>query len=238
MDDFANKVVVITGAAGNLGSAVARAYQEHGAKMVLVDRSEEILRQQFSDLVGSPNHLLMGPVDLTDPTSIEEMVAEVIKRFGRVDILVNTVGGYRAGTPLHETPVETLDFMFNLNVRTMFLTSKAVIPYMLKNGSGKILSIAARPGLAGRATMAAYSASKSAVFRLTESMSAELKDEGINVNCVIPGTIDTPQNRKDMPDANFGQWVQPESLADVILFLTSHAARDIHGAAIPVYGRT
>lgn len=238
MDDFTNKVAIVTGAAGNLGSAVANAYREAGAKTALVERNEDVLKQQFPDLVGSSDHLLLGSVDLTDHASIEKMVAEVIKRFSRVDILVNTVGGYRAGTPLYETPVETLDFMFNLNARTVFLTSKAVIPHMLANGFGKILSIAARPGLAGRADMAAYSASKSAVIRLTESMSAELKHEGINVNCIIPGTIDTPQNRKDMPDADFNHWVQPESLADVILFLTSHAARDVHGAAVPVYGRT
>lgn len=238
MDDFMNKVAIVTGAAGNLGSAVALAYQSAGAKTVLIERSEDTLMQQYSDLVGSPDHLLLGSVDLTDPASIEKMVAEVINRFARVDILVNTVGGYRAGSPLHETPVETLDFMFNLNARTVFLTSKAVIPHMLANGFGKILSIAARPGLAGRADMAAYSASKSAVIRLTESMSAELRNEGINVNCIIPGTIDTPQNRKDMPDADSSRWVQPESIADVILFLTSHAARDVHGAAVPVYGRT
>jgi NAD(P)-dependent dehydrogenase (short-subunit alcohol dehydrogenase family) len=238
MDDFTNKVVIVTGAAGNLGFAVATAYQKAGARMVLVERNLDALKQQFSDLVGSPDHLLMGSVDLTDPDSIERMVAEVIKRFGRVDILVNSVGGYRAGTPLYETPVETLDFMFNLNARTVFLTSKAVIPHMLENGFGKILSIPARPRLSRIADMAAYSASKSAVIRLTESMSAELKQKGINVNCIIPGTIDTPQNRKDMPDADFSRWVQPESLADVILFLTSQAARDVHGAAVPVYGRT
>jgi NAD(P)-dependent dehydrogenase (short-subunit alcohol dehydrogenase family) len=109
---------------------------------------------------------------------------------------------------------------------------------MLEHGSGKIINMAARPGLEGKAGMAAYSASKSAVLRFTESMAAELKSQGINVNCVIPGTIDTPQNRESTPDADFSTWVTPESLADVIQFLSSEAARDVHGAAIPVYGRS
>jgi NAD(P)-dependent dehydrogenase (short-subunit alcohol dehydrogenase family) len=128
--------------------------------------------------------------------------------------------------------------MMDLNARSAFITSQAVIPQMLKQGSGAIIHIAARPGLAGRANMAAYSASKSAVIRLTESMAAEYKEAGIRVNCIIPGTIDTPQNRRDMPDAETSKWVEPESLAEVILFLASQAARDINGAAIPVYGRS
>jgi len=109
---------------------------------------------------------------------------------------------------------------------------------MLDQGSGKIIHTAARPGLEGAAGASAYSASKSAVIRLVESASAEVKQRGINVNCILPGTIDTPDNREAMPDADFSQWVNPESLADVILFLASDASRDIHGAAIPVYGLT
>lgn len=236
MDGLSNKVVIVTGAVGNLGSAVARKYQKTAARLVLVDRGKDLLKKVFSDLVGLPEVMLLDSVDLTDPDLVEGMVAEIDKRFGRMDVLINTVGGYRAGTPLHETPLQTLDFMYNLNVRTVFLTSKAVIPHMLANKYGKIVNIAARPGLAGRAKMAAYSAAKSAVIRLTESMAAELKHSGINVNCILPGTIDTPQNRQDMPNADFSRWVQPDSLADVILFLTSDAARDVHGAALPVFG--
>jgi NAD(P)-dependent dehydrogenase (short-subunit alcohol dehydrogenase family) len=125
-----------------------------------------------------------------------------------------------------------------MNGRSVFIACQKVIPDMLNQGSGKIVNLAARPGLEGQAGMAAYSASKSAVIRLTESMAAELKDQGINVNCVIPGTIDTPQNRETIPEADYSTWVTPESLADVILFLSSEAARDVHGAALPVYGRS
>ena len=238
MNDFRNKVVMITGASGNLGGAVARAFYEVGASLVLVDRHLDLLEQAFPDLIDKPDCLLANSADLTQADDVEAVVAQAIDRFGRIDVLVHTVGGFRAGTPLHETPLDTLEFMLNLNARTVFTTNQAVISYMIRQGSGKIINLAARPGLQGRPNMAAYSASKAAVIRLTESAAAELKFDGINVNCVLPGTIDTPQNREAMPGENFSRWVKPESLADVIVFLASDGARDISGAAIPVYGRS
>lgn len=238
MFNFADKVVMVTGAIGNLGVVLTQAFQSSKAKLALVDRGEERLRQAFPDLVGSPDYQLVNCADLMDEGAVEAAVAETMQHFGRIDVLVNTVGGYRAGKMLHETPIETWDFLLNLNGRSVFIACQKVIPRMLNQGSGKIVNVAARPGIEGQAGMAAYSASKSAVIRITESMAAELKDHGINVNCVIPGTIDTPQNRGTMPNADYNTWVTPESLADVILFLSSEAARDVHGAAIPVYGRS
>jgi NAD(P)-dependent dehydrogenase (short-subunit alcohol dehydrogenase family) len=238
MFDFSDLVVIVTGAAGNLGSAVARAFQAAGAKLVLVDRAADRLPRLFPDLVDSPNHFLAAPIDLTSADAVETMVDETVKRFGRIDVLVNTAGGYRAGTPVHEMPLEAWDSMLNLNARTVFFASRAVIPHMLRQGSGRIVNVAARAALKGGAQMAAYSVSKSAVVRLTESMAAELKKEGINVNCVLPGTIDTPQNRQAMPNADHSRWVKPEVIADVILFLASDASRAVHGAAIPVYGKS
>ncbi|MFB0537280.1 MAG: SDR family NAD(P)-dependent oxidoreductase [Anaerolineae bacterium] len=238
MFDFSDRVVIVTGAAGNLGSAVARAFQAAGAKLVLVDRAADRLPRLFPDLTESPNHFLATSVDLSSADAVGTMVDETVKRFGRVDVLANTVGGFRGGTPVHETPFETWDFMLNLNARTVFIASRAVIPHMLKQGSGRIVNVAARAALKGGAKMAAYSASKSAVVRLTESMAAELKRDGINVNCVLPGTIDTPQNRQAMPNADHSRWVKPEAIADVILFLASDASRAVHGAAVPVYGKS
>ena len=237
MFDFSDRVVMVTGAAGNLGRAVARAFQAAGAKLVLVDRAADRLQRLFPDLVDSPNYFLATSVDMTDADAVEAMVDEAVKRFGRVDVLVNTVGGFRAGTPVHETSFETWDFLLNLNARTVFTASRAIIPHMLREGSGRIVNVAARAALKGGARMAAYSVSKSGVVRLTESMAAELKKDGINVNCVLPGTIDTPQNRKAMPNANHSRWVKPEAIADVILFLASDAAGAVQGAAIPVYGK-
>jgi NAD(P)-dependent dehydrogenase (short-subunit alcohol dehydrogenase family) len=238
MFDFSNKTVMVSGAIGNLGVVLAQAFQASGAKLALIDRGEDRLRQAFPDLVGLPDYLLVNCADLMDEGAVEKSVSEAIQHFGRIDVLVNTVGGFRAGKMLHETPIETWDFLLNLNARSVFIACQKVIPYMLNQRSGKIVNVAARPGLEGQAGMAAYSASKSAVIRLTESMAAELKSQGVNVNCIIPGTIDTPQNREAMPNADYSTWVTPESLADVILFLSSTAARDVHGAAVPVYGRS
>jgi NAD(P)-dependent dehydrogenase (short-subunit alcohol dehydrogenase family) len=234
MFDFSKRVVMVTGAAGNLGGAVARAFQDAGARLVLVDRSPDGLPRLYSDLAGSPQHYLATGVDLTDAGAVGDMVSTAVQRFGRIDVLVNAAGGWRGGTPVHVTPLATWEFLFALNANTAFIASSAVVPAMLDQGSGKIVSVAARGGQKGAARSAAYSAAKSAVIRLTESMSAELKKGGINVNCVLPGTIDTPQNRVAMPKADHTKWTAPEAIADVILFLASDAARAVHGAAIPV----
>ena len=236
MVDFSERVVIVTGAAGNLGSAVARAFQAAGARLVLVDRRAERLPRLFPELDGSPDHFLATSVDLTDEAAVKGMVEGALERLGRIDVLVNTAGGYRGGTAVHETPLDTWDFLLNLNARTVLIASSAVVPTMLAQGAGKIINVAARSALGGTRKLAAYSASKCAVLRLTESMSAELKQSGINVNCILPGTIDTPQNREAMPKADTSRWVPPEALADVILFLASDAARAMHGAAVPVYG--
>jgi NAD(P)-dependent dehydrogenase (short-subunit alcohol dehydrogenase family) len=236
--DFSNQVVVVTGATGNLGQAVAHAFQESGARLALIDLSADRLRQAFPDLADVPDHYLANCADLTDSDSVNEVVRNTIKRLERIDVLIHTVGGYRAGKPLHETPLNTWRFMIALNAGSTYITCQAILPHMLQQGRGKIVTVGARPGLQGSANAAAYSAAKSATIRLTESMAAEYKDKGINVNCILPGTIDTPQNREATPEADFSLWVTPESLAEVILFLCSEAARDIHGAAIPVYGRS
>lgn len=236
MFDFSDQVVMITGAAGNLGSATTRAFEAAGASLVLVDHRMEHLEETFADLAETEDHLFVA-LDLTDAGAVEGMAYEVVQQFGQIDVLVNIAGGFRMGSPVHEMSLETWEFMMGLNARSVLHTARAIVPHMLQREQGKVVSIAARAGLKGKARMGAYVASKSAVIRLTESMSAELKDKGINVNCVLPGTIDTPANREAMPNANHDRWVPPEAIADVITFLASDAARAIHGAAIPVYGR-
>ncbi len=227
------RIVMVTGAVGNLGSAVSRAYIEAGNHVVLCDRAEDRLEEAFEDL-SKEKHLIAGGVDVEKEDSITKAVDRAVEKFGRIDVLVNTVGGYRAGDPLHKTDVSTWELMWKLNAGSVFLVSRAVIPHMIAQGSGNIVSIAAGAGLKGSAGHAAYSASKSAVIRLTESMAEELKGKGINVNCILPAIIDTPPNREAMPDADFSKWVTPESLAEVILFLTSAGAKDISGQAVAV----
>jgi NAD(P)-dependent dehydrogenase (short-subunit alcohol dehydrogenase family) len=236
MFELRDRVAIVTGAAGNLGSAVARAFLDADVRLVLVDRRKDRLPEMFPDLVDSPDHYLAMGVDLTDTEAVQEMVEESLRRMGRIDILVNAVGGYSGGTPAHETTLETWDYMMDLNARTALIASRAVIPAMLAQGAGKIVNVGSRAGLSGSAKAAAYSAAKSAAIRLTESLSADLKKSGINVNCVVPGTIDTPENREDMPKADFSRWVAPEAVADVIVFLVSDAARAVHGAVVSAYG--
>lgn len=231
------RVVIITGATGNLGSVTARAFQAVGAHTVLVDRSQERLRELFQGLADSSQHVLAGGVDLSDAASLSKLITDSTARFGRIDALVHTVGAWRGGKPVHETDLADWDFLFTVNLRTTLLCCRAVIPQMLKQGRGNIITVASRDGLAGSAGYAAYSASKSAVLRLTESLADEVKASNINVNCILPGTIDTPQNRASQPNADFTKWVEPSAIADVILFLASDAARAINGAALPVFGK-
>lgn len=238
MLDFRGRTVIVTGATGNLGAAVTQKFINQSANLVLTDRGEDRLGQRFPEFLGSNQHILADRVDVTNSDSVNGLIGKVLERFKHIDVLVNTVGGFSAGTILPETPLSTLDFMLSLNARSVFVTSQAVLPHMIKEKQGKIVNLAARAGLRGSAKMSAYSASKAAVIRLTESMAEEVKNLGINVNCILPGTIDTPQNREAMPGANYEKWVKTESVADVIVFLASDYARDIHGAAIPVYGNS
>jgi NAD(P)-dependent dehydrogenase (short-subunit alcohol dehydrogenase family) len=236
--EFSDKVVVIAGATGNLGEAVAHAFIEGGAHLALVDRSKGHLQRVFPELAGQDRHLLTDCVDMTDPQTVQETVGRIRDKFNRLDVFVSVVGVYRAGSPLHETSLETFDFLLDVNARTFFIAAGAVVPAMLFQGAGRIIGVAARPGLRGTPNTSAYGASKGALIRLVESMAEELKHQNITVNCVIPGTLDTPQNREAQPQADHSRWVQPESLARVIVFLASDAAKDVSGAALPVYGRS
>ena len=212
---FDQRIVVVTGAAGNLGRAVAAAFERLGATVVRLDREA---------------------ADLRDANSVGQAVDRVIGRHGRIDVLCNIAGAFRMGKPLHETADADWDFLFDVNAKSVLNMCRAVVPAMLRNGGGKIVNVGAYAALKGVAQMGAYVASKSVVIRLTETMAAELRDKGINVNCVLPSIIDTPENRAAMPKADARRWVAPHDLAAVIVFLASDAARAIHGAAIPVTG--
>ena len=222
------RTVVLTGASGNLGRAVAGAFADTGASLALLDVKPG----------GMPDGAkqVFVQTDLFDAQSVQAAADKVLQRFGRIDVLCNLAGGFRMGAPVHETSAQDWDFLFDLNARTLLHTAKAMVPAMLKGGGGKIVNVAAYAAQKGAARMGAYAASKSAVIRLTESMAAELREHNINVNCVLPTILDTPQNRADMPQADPRRWVAPADLAQVIVFLASDAARAIHGAAIPVSG--
>src|SRR5688500_8761128 len=230
---FKGQTVVITGAAGNLGQAVAARFAAEGANLALLDLNQAALDRMPTAGAGD---VLRQVVDLSDTVSISAATGAVIARFGRIDALCNLAGGFHMGEKVHEVPADKWDFMMELNAGSVLRMAQAVVPHMLKAGGGRIVNIGANSALSGKAEMGAYVASKSAVIRLTETMAAELRGHNINVNCVLPSIIDTPQNRTAMPKADPAKWVAPAALADVLLFLCSPAARAIHGAAIPVVG--
>ena len=227
------RTVCITGAAGNLGMAVAQVFANEGAQLVLLDRAP-IGEAALVKL--APAQCLPIALDLCDAAQVAAAVEQALARFGRIDVLCNLTGGFAMGDAVHATCDSTWDFLHDMNVRTLRNTSRAVVPQMLRQGGGKIVNVGAYSAQRGLAHMGAYTAAKSEVLRLTEAMAAELRAKNINVNCVLPSILDTPQNRADMPDADPARWVSPHDLAQVIAFLASDAARAIHGAAVPVTG--
>lgn len=227
------RVVVVTGAAGNLGRAVAQVFSDGGDRLVLVDRSRDALAVAFG---GDGGTRMLASVDLLDPDAVSALGRAAVERFGRIDVLCNLAGGFRMGEAVHETSDSTWDALFDLNARSVLHAVRAVVPHMLARGGGKVVNVGAFSAQKGLAQMGAYTASKAVVARLTEAMAAELRTRGINVNCVLPSIIDTPENRQAMPDADPASWVAPADLARVIHFLASEDAKAIHGASIPVTG--
>ena len=233
MNVIAQPTVLITGAGGQLGAAVVAWFRQRGARLVLLDRHAGAPRQH-DDLALDA---LLIEADLLDREQVAARIGEALAQTGGIDVLCHLAGGFHMGEPVHATPASAWDLMMDLNARSLIHVAAAVVPRMLAQGGGRIVAVGAAGALKGGAQMGAYAASKSALMRLVESMSAELRDAGINVNCVLPSTLDTPPNRAAMPGADASRWVTPEALAEVIGFLASDAARAIHGALIPVYGR-
>jgi NAD(P)-dependent dehydrogenase (short-subunit alcohol dehydrogenase family) len=230
---FANKVVMITGAGGSLGRAVAETFARSGARLALVDVSKDVLQKAYP--VDDAQRLLLG-TNLLDATATMAAVEATMKQFGRLDILCNIAGGFAMGSPVHVTTAADWQAMQDINVGTLLNAVRAAVPRMLVVGGGKIVNVGAGAGQKGLAHMGAYSASKSAVIRITEAMAGELREQNINVNCVLPSVIDTAPNRAAMPDVDPKKWVAPRDLANVIAYLCSEDARAIHGAALPVVG--
>lgn len=230
---MAGQVVMITGAAGTLGKAVAAAFAAAGARLVLVDIAAKGLEAAYGAESDSKLPLV---VDLSDRAAIDGALAAAKTKFGPLQVVCNIAGGFNMGPAVHETTDEFWNHLMDLNAGSVLNVARAIVPGMLAEGYGKIVNIGAMGGVTGKGNMGAYSASKSVVIRLTESLSAELREHGINVNCVLPSIIDSPANRADMPDADPGRWVAPADLAEVILFLASDKARAIHGASVPVVG--
>ncbi len=234
--DFGDKIVLITGGTGALGKEVSLAFLKSNAVAVItyvVDKEIPQLESKLGDLM---KKAMLIKSDISDEQQIKKTVSDVVKKYGRIDVLVNLVGGYLGGKKVTDMAEKEWDLMMNLNLKTAFLVSKHVVAQMVMQRSGKVIHVAARLGLKGIGSNSAYGASKSGLIRLVESLSDEVKDNNINVNCIMPSIIDTEANRKDMPDADFSKWVKPSEIARVVLFLASEDSRPLHGTAIPVYG--
>jgi NAD(P)-dependent dehydrogenase (short-subunit alcohol dehydrogenase family) len=222
------KVIVVTGASGALGKVVAEVAQARGAKVAGVDHAP-------SQVAATPNRIELGGVDLTDAAQAQKAIDAVAAHFGRLDVLVNIAGGF-AFEAVAEGDPKTWQRMYALNVLTALNASRSAVPHLAASPAGRIVNVGAMGALQAGAGMGAYAASKAGVHRLTEALAAEWKGK-ITVNAVLPSTIDTAANRASMPKADFGKWVRPEELADVILFLASDAASAVTGALLPVSGR-
>jgi NAD(P)-dependent dehydrogenase (short-subunit alcohol dehydrogenase family) len=234
MYDFSNKVVLITGGSGALGKSLTQRFVSSGATTIATYLNDE----KIEELKGQNTiNAELIKADVTREEQVVKLISTIVERFGHIDILVNSVGGYLGGKSVTDLEEHEWDLMMNLNLKSAFLISKHVIPVMKSSGhGGKIIHISSKTGLKSEGHDSAYAASKSGLIRLVESISQETKELGINVNCILPSVIDTEANRRAMPKADFSRWVKTDDLTNVVFFLCSQEAKVITGAAIPTYG--
>ncbi|HMK28837.1 MAG TPA: SDR family NAD(P)-dependent oxidoreductase [Terriglobales bacterium] len=223
------KVVLVTGANGGLGTHVTRAFLRTDATVVGTARTI-----QTSDFNTGAFTALPG--ELSTPEGARLVVQQLMDRFGTLDVLVHTVGGFAGGPTVAETDPVVFQRMLDLNLNALFFMLRAAIPPLLKTGNGRVIAVGSRAAIDPGPGVGAYAASKAAMVSLIKTVAHEHKAAGLRANVVLPGTIDTPANRRDMPGADVSKWVRPESIADLILWLAGDAGKDVNGAAIPVYG--
>jgi NAD(P)-dependent dehydrogenase (short-subunit alcohol dehydrogenase family) len=235
---FEGKVVLVAGGTGGLGRAVSLAFVAEGARTVVTYRSDAEFAALQKD-AGAAAPMLEGHrIDVTDEAAVGQLVNQIVGRFGRLDAMVNTVGGYAGGIKLWDLETKTLEQMLALNLRSGYALSRAAVAPMLKQKFGAIVNVAAKAAVDHGGGAAAYAASKAAAVAMMDSLAADVKGTGVRVNSILPSIIDTEANRRAMPGSDFASWPKPEDIAKVILFLCSEDARVVHGAAIPVYGES
>ena len=227
-------MVLVTGGTGALGSAVARAFLQQGASVAVTYRTPEEFDALRSSAAAEAPRLRGHELDVTDEAQMLSLVRGLEAEFHRLDALVNAAGGYAGGAKLWDTESAVLERMLALNLRSVFVGARAVLPMLLRQGSGSIVNVAARSALQPPGGAGAYAASKAAALALAHSLAMDLKGTGVRMNSVLPNIIDTPANRRDMPHADFASWTKTEEIARVILFLCSPDAAAVNGAAIPV----
>jgi NAD(P)-dependent dehydrogenase (short-subunit alcohol dehydrogenase family) len=235
---FSGKSVWVAGGTGGLGRAVSRAFLEEGAHVVVTYREQQEFDALKSAAGKNASSLEGHRVDVTDESAVNQLIAKILAKYGALDVLVNAVGAYAGGVKLWQLDTKTFDQMLALNLRSGFLLARAAAPAMLKQGRGAIVNVASQAAVNHAAGAAAYAASKAGAVAMTDSLAEDLKGTGVRANSILPSIIDTEENRKAMPAADFAKWPKPEDIARVILFLCSDDAKLIHGASVPVYGNS
>lgn len=234
--DFSGKVVLVAGGTGGLGRAVTLAFLDQGAQVAVTWRHESEFQVLKNVAAKNASRLMGFNVDVIDTRQTADLVSHIISQWNRLDVLVNTVGGYAGGTPLWELQPEIFANMIDLNLRATYALAKSVVPPMLARKSGVIVNIASKAAWDHAAGASAYTSTKAAAVALIDSLAADLIGTGVRANSILPSIIDTEANRKAMPNADFSKWPKAEDIAEVVLFLSSDYARVIHGASIPVFG--
>ncbi|CAN5639975.1 SDR family NAD(P)-dependent oxidoreductase [soil metagenome] len=231
-------VVLVTGGAGNLGQAVTRRFLESGARVAVpiykTDATSALdgMAGEFGD------RLYSFALDLTTERGSEQAIQRVVEWGGKLDAVAHLIGGYVGEPRLAETDLESWNRMIDLNLRSAWLIARAALPVMTENGGGSFVFVSSRAARENRRGHVSYAVAKSALLTLVESIAEEYAADGIRANAVLPGTVDTPRNRRDQPDADHSRWTLPDEIARVIVFLASDTASAINAASIPVYGRS
>src|SRR5215467_3102210 len=223
------KVVLVTGANGGLGTYVTQAFLDAGA--IVAGTSRTIQQSEFNH----PDFAAL-PAEISTREGAQTLIDQVVARFGKLDALAHTVGGFAGGQSIVDTDDTTFQRMFDLNLNCVFHILRAAVPPLRKTGNGRLIAIGSRAALEPGSGVGAYSASKAAMVSLVRTVALENKDAGLTANVILPGTMDTPANRKAIPSADFSKWVRPATVASLITWLAGDAGKDVNGAVIPVYG--
>ena len=233
---FEGRVVLVAGGTGGLGRAASSAFLDEGAEVTITYRNQPDWETFKNSVAANAVRLQGHEVDVTDEGAVNQLMEKILLKHGRLDAMVNAVGGYAGGLKLWEMETKVFEQMLNLNLRSGYALSRAAVRAMLRQGRGAIVNVAAKAAVDHAAGASAYAASKAAAVAMLDALAADVKGTGVRVNTILPSIIDTEANRKAMPKADFSQWPKPQDIARVILFLCSDDAKVIHGAAIPVYG--
>jgi NAD(P)-dependent dehydrogenase (short-subunit alcohol dehydrogenase family) len=233
----ADRVVLITGATGAVGRIVSGIIAGAGYRIALTSRSGDSLQKLASSLKLPEDRLMVFPADLNNNEDVQALIKAVSEYWGGVDILINIAGGWKGGTRIAELSEDEWGSTLDLNLRSAFLINRAVLPYMVQQGWGRIINFSSKAAENPGPKQAAYNVAKAGVVALTSSIAAEYRRSGISANTILPSIIDTPNNRKQMPDADFSRWVKPEEIGKMILFLCSEEGGSLNGASIPMYAR-